>query len=195
VDTRLALVDGYDIFNDPVGHYHHCTVVSGRLLEGALRVGDVLVLPAADGGVLAARVGGFHAFRTPLGSSITAEEHGSLHLGVMVHRPPILRCLMPGKLEGLEARRGLDEDLERTLDRALEPARRPLLLHAVSVSAAEQRALGRDEADGPVICMPCLRELGSRPHLVRGLAELLDDPRPAVVAAAKLALARFGDRG
>jgi len=189
--ARFELADAVDVFKDPGGHYHHWTVLMGRIVEGTLRIGDVLIVPAADGGVIAARIGGFHAFLAAVSDTISADRHRTTRLGVMIHSPPILKELLPEPLAGVVVTQGTAEDLETTLSTSLEPARRPLLLHAVVMADEERAALGLDEADGPVICRPCLAMLGLRPDLVRRLPEVLDDPRPAVAAAAALALAEY----
>lgn len=83
---KFQITDAMEIFKDPIGHYHHWTVLVGRLVEGAIHLADLMCIPAVDGTKMGARVGGFDAYRRRFGSELSS-KHDTDPLGVMVWSP------------------------------------------------------------------------------------------------------------
>lgn len=46
---RFQIEEVYTIFRDPGGHYHHFTALTGRLLEGVVRLYQPVTVPRRDG--------------------------------------------------------------------------------------------------------------------------------------------------
>jgi hypothetical protein len=82
--TRFLVVDAHEIIKDPGGHSHHWTILEGTLLEGALSVGDPLMIPRVGGGAWLAQVLGFERFREEFGSTVNAAGEAGRTLGVAV---------------------------------------------------------------------------------------------------------------
>lgn len=86
-----------EVHRDPGGHYHHWSIVVGRLKTGALAQGEFLQLPTSDGSLCSGRTGGFEAFHRLLPAKIHAEEIDFL-LGVMIIAPAPPRAVVcPGE--------------------------------------------------------------------------------------------------
>lgn len=83
---KFQITDAMEIFKDPIGHYHHWTVLVGRLVEGTIHLADLMCIPAVDGTKMGARVGGFDAYRKRFGSELSSEDHTD-PLGVIVWSP------------------------------------------------------------------------------------------------------------
>lgn len=64
---QFEIEEAFEVHGDPLGHYHHWTILAGRLLEGTIRRGDCIKIPLMDGTVLASYVGGFDLAHKILG--------------------------------------------------------------------------------------------------------------------------------
>jgi hypothetical protein len=83
---KFQIADAVEIFKDPNGHYHHWTVLVGRLVEGTMHLGDGIGIPAVDGTKIGARIGGFDAYRVRFGSEVSFDQYTD-PFGVMVSSP------------------------------------------------------------------------------------------------------------
>lgn len=83
---KFEIIDAVEIFKDPVGHYHHWTVLVGRLVEGTMHLSDRICIPAVDGSKMGARVGGFDAYGMRFGSEVSSGQYAG-PFGVMVSSP------------------------------------------------------------------------------------------------------------
>ena len=83
---KFQITEAVEIFKDPIGHYHHWTVLGGRLAEGTMHLSDWICIPAVDGTKMGARIGGFDAFRVRFGSEVSSEQYPD-PIGVMVSSP------------------------------------------------------------------------------------------------------------
>ena len=94
---KFQIMDAAEIFRDPIGHYHHWTILAGHLLEGTVCVRDKICIPATDGTKMCAVIGGFDKFyfeaeKKDFGSEVSAGQYAS-PFGVMV------RCPAPSEKE------------------------------------------------------------------------------------------------
>ena len=71
---RFKLDAAAEVYRDPLGHYHHWTVLSGHLVEGTMRVGNLIKLPLTDGTVFIAHIGDMTKFTRSLGTEITVGQ-------------------------------------------------------------------------------------------------------------------------
>lgn len=83
---QFKIEEVYELHGDPLGHYHHWTILAGQLLEGTIRQGDYIKIPLADGTVLAAYVGGFDLAHQNLGPEVSAGQYDR-PFGMMTWRP------------------------------------------------------------------------------------------------------------
>lgn len=83
---KFQITDAVEIFKDPIGHYHHWTVLVGHLVDGTMHLGDRICIPAVDGTKMGARVGGFEAYGMRFGSEVSSGQCAD-PLGVMVSSP------------------------------------------------------------------------------------------------------------
>lgn len=83
---QFKIEEGVEVHKDPLGHYHHWTILTGKLLEGTVRQGDCIKIPLADGTMLAAHVGGFNLASQTLGSEVSAGQYDRT-FGMMTWRP------------------------------------------------------------------------------------------------------------
>lgn len=74
-----------EVHRDPIGHYHHWTILVGNLVEGTARQGDFIKIPLLDGTILAALIGGFEQFHRTLGLEVSAGQYD--RFGMMTWRP------------------------------------------------------------------------------------------------------------
>jgi hypothetical protein len=103
---KFQIIESMETFKDPIGHYHHWSVLAGRLIEGTIHLGDPICIPAVDGTKMCARVGGFdrdypRAERKPFGSQVACGQHAD-PLSVMVWSPaPSRRQVAAGVATGI----------------------------------------------------------------------------------------------
>ena len=83
---EFQITDAVEIFKDPIGHYHHWTILIGRLVRGTIHLADPICIPAADGTKMVARVGSFDAYGRRFGSELSSKDYAD-PLGVMVRSP------------------------------------------------------------------------------------------------------------
>ena len=83
---KFQIAQSVEIFKDPMGHYHHWTILTGHLLEGTMHLYDAIFIPTVDGAKTCARIGGFEASHKSLGSQVSSgQQSGSI--AVMVWSP------------------------------------------------------------------------------------------------------------
>jgi hypothetical protein len=83
---KFQVTDAVEIFKDPIGHYHHWTILAGRLVEGTMHLYDRICIPAVDGTMMVARIGGFDAYGMRFGSEVSSGQYAD-PFGVMVSSP------------------------------------------------------------------------------------------------------------
>jgi hypothetical protein len=96
---EFQIIETVEIFKDPIGHYHHWTILFGRLAEGTMHPRDLICIPAVDGTKMCARIGGTTPspamdgtrMRAPVcredpGSEVWSRRRGD-SFGVMVSSP------------------------------------------------------------------------------------------------------------
>jgi hypothetical protein len=180
--ATFEISETHEVFRDPMGHYHHWTILFGRVLEGTLHEGDELEVGAIGGAAMATRVLGIDAAPRRNAPAGDAGAMIALCTSWPALPPDLIAIARP-----VEVKAGA---LDAGLARMLEPALRTSLLHEVRMDAATRAA---HRLDGrPVPCRECLRALAGRTDLGHLLAEACEDPRPAVAAAAAAAMAHSG---
>jgi hypothetical protein len=83
---KFQVTDSVEIFKDPIGHYHHWTVLVGVVLEGTIRQSDIICIPAVGGAKLCATILSFDSFHNRLGLEISIGQHAT-PIGVLVGHP------------------------------------------------------------------------------------------------------------
>ncbi|GAB4203056.1 MAG: hypothetical protein OHK0022_26840 [Roseiflexaceae bacterium] len=161
-----------EVHGDPGGHYRHHTIIVGSLLEGTLRVGDLVLLPDREGAPLVAVVGGFDAFYHALGPTVSAADAPPV-FAVMLRRPAPPKARLTAGL----ARPYPQEDRPAAL---LE-----LLRHDPAIFFHYQ---GRDPAPLGLRCGQCLAALRGLPGVRPLLEQLRNHPDPAVARSVEVEL-------
>src|SRR5438874_130545 len=83
---QFKIEDVFEVYRDPLGHYHHWTILAGKVLEGTMRQGNCIKIPLSDGTMLAAHVGGFDLASKTLGPEVSAGQYDQT-LGMMTWCP------------------------------------------------------------------------------------------------------------
>lgn len=113
---EFVLEDSVEIYQNPGGQYHHWTVLSGRLKSGAIRAGEIVRVPGADGVPTVGSALGFMAQGQNLGDGVDAESYPHL-FGIAVWQlAPLRPTLVPGSV----VTNGSYEEYQETLLRLLE---------------------------------------------------------------------------
>src|SRR5215469_559985 len=84
--VQFKIETSVEVHKDPMGHYHHWTILVGKLLEGAIRLGDYLIIPLADKTILAAHVGGFELASQNVGVEVSTGQYDGA-FGIMTRCP------------------------------------------------------------------------------------------------------------
>jgi hypothetical protein len=95
---EFVLEDSVEIYQNPGGQYHHWTILSGRLKSGAIRAGQLVSVPGADGVATVGSALGFMARGQNLGEGVDAESFPDL-FGIAVWQlAPLRKTLAPGSV-------------------------------------------------------------------------------------------------
>ncbi len=94
---RFLVQEAIEVHRDPIGHYHHWTIIIGVLSAGTLSHGDILELPTRDGSPCSGFVIGFERARRVLGPTISADD-SEAPIGVAIRCPAPPRAIVTAGL-------------------------------------------------------------------------------------------------
>jgi hypothetical protein len=113
---QFRIEEVVEVHRDPLGHYHHWTILGGTLTEGTVRRGDLIKIPLSDGTSLVAHMLDFIVFARSLGTEVSA---GQLDhpFGLMIWRPAPQQHQVSLEIAVDATQEDFERSLLETLDR------------------------------------------------------------------------------
>jgi hypothetical protein len=160
---QFKIEEGVEVHRDPLGHYHHWTILAGKLVEGSIRRGDFVKVPLRDGTILVAYALDFIMFSRSLGTEVSTGQFDH-PFGLMVWHPAPQQAQVALDI----AADGTQEDSSRTLLDALK-------------SHPERIFHNRGERAPHLDCRECTLEIPNNPE-VRTMLEYLQTSTDTYIA-------------
>src|SRR5579871_846602 len=112
---QFKIEDVVEVHRDPLGHYHHWTILGGRLTAGSIWPGNFIKIPLQDGTSFVTHMLDFIVFSRSMGAEVST---GQLDhpFGLMVWRPAPQQSLVALEI----AVESTQEDFEHSLLEMLE---------------------------------------------------------------------------
>jgi hypothetical protein len=83
---KFKLEDAIEVYRDPIGHYHHWTILVGSVTEGTIHRSDLISIPCLDGTKVASRILDFVLFHRSIGVEVSAGQFSD-PIGIVAWRP------------------------------------------------------------------------------------------------------------
>jgi hypothetical protein len=170
---EFVIEDSVEIYRDPGGERHHWTIVTGRLRSGAIRAGQIVQVPSADGTPTVGSALGFIKRGQNLGEYIDAEQFPDLFGIAIWQLAPLRPTITPGTLV-----------TDCTLEAYLETLLRLLEQHP-------ERIFHPHSKDHPEGCEDCENTLAHKPETIPLLTRLAESDNPYFAARAAAAIERY----